>query len=336
MSVFKKIVSIFCSFSVVQASLAGSYTVQKGDTLSKIVAQNFRGRIYGRGGSLEKLLSQNPQIQNPNLIHTGSTLEIDSIPTLAQSAETQPDTEKIFVTNNEVPKEITTPENRFPAEASWLEQTRLSLSPIFGYRRFDSTQKISGASFTALSNLGHGFNLDWLQRWDDSNTITTSLGLKLMRYKFEVATNKALEGADQTYSKIYLSGSYHYGYEKQNAITATLGADREQTLRAVSETGVAIESVLLPSFELNHHLRVFRHKNLEAYWDAGLGTVLASNGDYATKTSLYLQTGVGIIYRKPWGSLESSINYRNLDLGVENGSQITRDLAIILGVGFDL
>lgn len=45
------------------------YTVKRGDTLSHIVKRNFpNDKLYGNQGKLAEVLSQNPQIKNPNII----------------------------------------------------------------------------------------------------------------------------------------------------------------------------------------------------------------------------------------------------------------------------
>lgn len=320
--------SIFCSFSVVQIVLAASYVVKQGDTLSTIADKNFEGRVYGRNGSLSKLISFNPQITNPNIIVVGQSIELGENLSSDQSlAEVQ----KVPDQPNDSSVET---KERLPAEESWTEQTYLRLSPIFGYRRIDST--IGANSATALSNLGYGINLDWQQRWDDTGIWKTSLGLKAMGHKFEVSDNKTLSDANQMYSKIYLSGAYNYGSTKEHFLSAILGAQREQVLVATSDSELGIESVLLPSLEVYSRHRILNHKSLSAYFDASLGLVSSSSGTINTKTSVYWQTGLGLSYKRRWGTIESGINFKNLNLSLESGDQTTKDFGIILGVGFDL
>ena len=330
MNLFRRLVSIFCCFSVVHTTLAASYVIKRGDTLSGIAHRNFSGKVYGKNGSLAKILDLNPQIKNPNLIFVGQSIELENaIPTqqmanvpqvLEQAKQPQSKTDEF--------------KDRLPAEESWTEQTYLRLSPVFGYRRMDST--IGSSSATALSNLGYGLNLDWQQRWDDTNTWRTSLGLKAMSYKFEVSDNKTLSDANQIYSKLYLIGAHHYGATKDHFLSASVGVDREQVLAASSSTELSIESALLPSLEINSRHRILNFKALSAYFDAGLGSVFSSSGSVDTKTSIYWQTGLGISYNRAWGVIESGINYKNLDLSLENGDQTTKDFGVILGVGFDL
>ncbi|MDC1175529.1 LysM domain-containing protein [Bacteriovoracaceae bacterium] len=302
--------------------------LKQGDTLSTIAHRNFEGRVYGQNGSLSKLISFNPQIKNPNIIIVGQSIELGETLNPDQSLAKVP----------EAPEQLTVPstetKDRLPAEESWAKQTYLRLSPVLGYRRIDST--IAGSSATALSNLGYGLNLDWQQRWDDTGTWRTSLGLKVMSYNFEVSDNKTLSDPSQMYSKLYLSGSYHYGEAKEHFLSAALGIDREQILAASSGSDLGIESLLVPSLELYSRHRILNHKSLSAYFDAALGSALSSSGTVNTKTSIYWQTGLGLSYKRAWGTVESGINFKNLDLSLENADQTTKDFGIILGVGFDL
>jgi hypothetical protein len=110
--------------------------------------------------------------------------------------------------------------------------------------------------------------------------------------------------------------------------------DREQTLMALSQSELIIESVTAPSLELTHRLGILEHRNLGAYWEIGAGTILASDND--TKTGLYFQTGLGVKYKKSWGNLNSSVHYKDLDLPIKNGNQTTQDVGIIFSMGIDL
>ena len=55
------------------------YTIQKGDTLSGIAQR--------QGTTVNELLKLNPNITNPNLIHTGNQLNLASQPQMAQTAQ---------------------------------------------------------------------------------------------------------------------------------------------------------------------------------------------------------------------------------------------------------
>ena len=52
-------------------TVPSTYKVKKGDTLSGIAARN--------GLTLDQLLALNPQIKNPNLIHTGDEITLYDI-----------------------------------------------------------------------------------------------------------------------------------------------------------------------------------------------------------------------------------------------------------------
>lgn len=70
------------------------YRVRAGDSLSHIAVHHVEGpeALYGPGGKLERLLKQNPQIKNPDLIFPGDkiTLSLEPSPLEAPSFEREP------------------------------------------------------------------------------------------------------------------------------------------------------------------------------------------------------------------------------------------------------
>lgn len=62
---------------VAQSSMAGSYTVKKGDTLGQITLDHKGGPVWGEAGTLKTIMRLNPQIRNPNLIYPRQVIHLD-------------------------------------------------------------------------------------------------------------------------------------------------------------------------------------------------------------------------------------------------------------------
>jgi hypothetical protein len=91
----KILVSLLCLLSMSLAS-ASDYTIKKGDTLSKIALLSFGNPVYGRKGSLAKVLKMNPHIKNMHRIWSGQHLNL----------EIEEDVQRSVVTTHDYSSEI--------------------------------------------------------------------------------------------------------------------------------------------------------------------------------------------------------------------------------------
>ena len=82
-NIFTRIFICTVSMAAVPTAWALNYVVQSGDSLSVVAQKYFHGKVYGRHGSLAKLIQQNPQFAaNPDKIYVGQTV---TVPTETQS-----------------------------------------------------------------------------------------------------------------------------------------------------------------------------------------------------------------------------------------------------------
>lgn len=72
----KIFITLLCLLYVSLAS-ANDYTIKKGDTLSKIALLSFGNPVYGKHGSLAKVLKMNPHIKNMHKIWSGQHLNLE-------------------------------------------------------------------------------------------------------------------------------------------------------------------------------------------------------------------------------------------------------------------
>lgn len=79
--------------STATSAWAGSYTVRRGDTLSKIAQRELGGPIYGSDGSLSRLAELNPVLMSrPDFLKPGQTIDLgDDRGALAAKTEAMPE-----------------------------------------------------------------------------------------------------------------------------------------------------------------------------------------------------------------------------------------------------
>ena len=150
---------------------ADSWTVRHGDTLSELAAKHFGRPIFGDSGSLNKLLQLNPNIQNPNLIRVGESLQLPTAPEVV--------TPPVAAETPEAPVTPLRPEPSGPVESA--DAGALEVSPSGGvdnlfYKSSGGFGSSSATKAGAYLGLGAAYTRrDW--RYD--------LGAQVSRFKLE-------------------------------------------------------------------------------------------------------------------------------------------------------
>lgn len=75
----KILVNLFCSLGVINQGFAETYTVKRGDILSQVLYDKNLKPIYGKDGTLLKVVELNSELKNSkgNIIHPGMVLNLD-------------------------------------------------------------------------------------------------------------------------------------------------------------------------------------------------------------------------------------------------------------------
>ncbi len=87
--------SIYCMGLAVFAGLTASawaytYVVKKGDVLSRVVHELVPGQVWGKHGSIKKVIALNPHVKNPDFIFPGDKIKIEAVENIV-SEETNTD-----------------------------------------------------------------------------------------------------------------------------------------------------------------------------------------------------------------------------------------------------
>lgn len=219
-------VIILAGFSF--AVLGLQYEVKSGDVLSVIAHKNFEGEVYGRRGSLMRLLELNPGLRdNPDLIFPGQKLilqasnkEIASPKTKINQRATNSGVETSATKEANKKKLSNKPSGRKFAiqrvptstdmnEAGETESVKVknrystvSLIPNLSYFRFSGIDTSNNAKARLYSSESFGVDLSWKQHW--SSAFATSIELQYQGYELQETSSRSLSEASVTTGRIGL------------------------------------------------------------------------------------------------------------------------------------
>ena len=205
MSRFWKLFIFAISILAVPSAFAILYTVKKGDVLSKIAQSHIEGPVYGKSGSLNRILKQNASIKDPNVLYAGQTIELEDLArfpakeTPTPPPETNGDT-TAEVKNSEAPTVDT-------SAATQTTEKELVLAAHASYgaamMNFSQTGAFGSINGTSLS----------LNRSDvevSGKLENFSGDLEFSRYSIAMGTDTANTSSkqDQSFDEFSLKGGY--------------------------------------------------------------------------------------------------------------------------------
>jgi LysM repeat protein len=217
------------------SAFALSYVVKKGDILSRIAQKKIAGPIYGKGGSLQKLLELNPKIKNPNLIFVGDRIQIPyEQPSFADStpASTPP-----------VSRASAAESEKIETDASFKAHHRpFEISISAGNSYFTSTDKLNNSKAGVASNINFGASAVYVQNISGLLHLKGKIALEHQSYN-PIDTRTLINS-----NRIYLD--YGLGLLMLHNIDLiselTVGMQARPLLRTNSSTSLIIDAVSIP------------------------------------------------------------------------------------------
>ena len=304
-----------------------TYTVNQGETLSEIAYRNFPDapRLYGRGGKLEKLITLNPQLADPNFILIGQTLRLvnsteeTKVREVSQAEPTVPVEVPVATAapiavekpvEKVVEKPIEKPAQTLPQTAPAAvvvephEPAKLTFNSSLGfsYFRIDAKDKTSNATSNFLSSFVPELSIGIAQPISPELSFVSQIKYKL------VSMEPLTTGQDVSHSDNLTSLSA--GIQKNNANGSshfTLGSRSIFFVRSTSVTSYRLDSVSIPFATLGFSRNFYEYKSTRFAAGADL-TYLA-----ATKYLSYnIKPGFGYLLKA-----ESISSFARFDLGQE-------------------
>lgn len=295
----------------------GTYTVSLGETLSEIAYRNFPElpRLYGHGGKLEKLISLNPQLADPNFILIGQTLRLGNSseikvrevsqaePTVPVEITTAPPPPAAAV-EKPVEKVVATEMLQVPAVVSTQEQSKLTFNSSLGfsYFRIDAKDKLSNATSNFLSNFIPELSIGIAQPVSPELSFVSQVKYKIVNME-PLTTGQSISYADNLTSlsaglmKNNVNGSAHF----------TLGSRSILFVRSTSTTSYRLDSVSIPFASLGFSRNLYSYKSTRFALGADL-TYLSA----AKYLSYNIKPGFGYLLKA-----EAISSFTKFDLGQE-------------------
>jgi hypothetical protein len=213
-----------------------TYTVQEGDTLSHHVAGVLiPGPVWGKNGSLKKILRLNPGIKDPNHLVPGDQINLGDLYS------------GTFVQAIRAPaEEPLTQQELIPP--TFKRESHLSLSPSYAMTTLSATDPSTGSTSTFASELALGINVRYFQDWTPK--FQSFIGLNLGEVVFEPPTNSSiiLDNRSQIMSGVSFGGNFVLSPDFQ--LTTTVKYQKELFARSISTSEVTVDAVSLPEFEV--------------------------------------------------------------------------------------
>lgn len=349
MNLLRKVVSIFCCISVVQPAFAASYVVKQGDTLSTIAHRNFEGRVYGKNGSLNKLISLNPNLTNPDQIYPGQMLNLSKDELILGHA----DASKVKIEDSM--KQKSDPQNgalspdeksrtfaqfqdnrQTASEANADEYSSFQITAGLGQSRLDSTDSSTNAKSVLGSTFSPQIEAKWTQHW--ASGLRTFLGAGVKKESFQTTSSThTLSGENPVLTNFEL-GAAVWSTPSFN-LDLSLGLESFSFFRATSSTQLTFDRVSTPvvGAEVSYKFlqsRVFSLSTVAAakYLMGSSQSSYDVNSGYGYDLGLILEHA-GEARKNPFfgGLVYSSIN-QNTSISTQN----YKSAAVVFGFRFDV
>lgn len=190
------LLSIFLIFNV---EAHETYLIERGDTLSGIVQDNTsseNGPLYGEEGRIHKILSINPQVENPNIIYVGKSLYLrKSIESVVPNEMAE---ENVNVKPGSKDEEVKDERNLVSNKKS---EDRWSLNIDYGLKHFNYEQAGDFGPAEFGVNVFHVLNIGSRYRY---KSYSVSLNFNNRNVKYEARGQKS----SKTMNSFELMGGY--------------------------------------------------------------------------------------------------------------------------------
>lgn len=167
------------------AGPAQEYVVRQGDTLSQIAQRLLPElRVYGKHGSVAKLLALNPHLREPDVIAVNERIAFPATKRLVSSKEAA--AESIVKKPEDSPEQIS------------AGSSVLTLGSYFYYSTTQGRDLSSAADATLVSKLNKGLSLAWAQHWSPRVSTILFGGVAREEYAASGSSSSAIHDGKQT------------------------------------------------------------------------------------------------------------------------------------------
>lgn len=257
----------------VDESLAATMVVKTNMTLSEIAQQTFSGRIWGRNGSLAKLIALNPKVKNPNLIFPGQIINLGTPDTTPETnPETNPEPIAAILAEEKTEPVMTPIEDRVVASNEGSPLREILFTPKVFYSALNSKDKTTGDNAEIPSTLNFGVRLDYLQKWTEQFSAYGFFGVK--QIEWEKIDDRSLSGAKGNYSEFGLG--LRYTKDPSKYFFTELSYAQDPFFRAKNATELVVERRARPNLSVGGDLRLIQRDPFSLHFGGQVGYLASS------------------------------------------------------------
>lgn len=255
------------------------HVVRHGDTLSQIAQDNLRGRVYGRRGSLAKLLTLNPKLDQNGHIIVGQKIRLG---TDAQPGWRESHMTPVAANENSHPRTPASEDGRLTTAAqgqtpeATVPSGPVALAPIqcaaptesqsdidhgaeftvgYQFTTLQSTDGTSGATATLITDRDLNVGAAWKQVWTSGFRSFAAFNVRNVDFSAPTSSTKSLTNPSQTLLGLQMGVDHQIGERLQ--LKYSLGYGNQLFMHAVTANSLSVDSVAVPSAALAAHLRFF-------------------------------------------------------------------------------
>tara|TARA_B110001454_G_scaffold28073_1_gene27430 strand:+ start:17211 stop:18230 length:1020 start_codon:yes stop_codon:yes gene_type:complete len=322
------LVILFCLLGITILGIADTYTVKRGDFLSKILYKKKLTPVYGKFGTLQKVVGINSQLKasNGNIIYPGMRLNLkisDVAPPIVVTAD-----QISAPTKQSEPLEIS---KRTLASDNFLSRSDISLYGISEFVRIKASDSASGASATLLSDAGTGYRFSWGQNWTENLRSSLSYQSVTIAIQDSSSTTKSLTNKVNTLTSYEIG--LDYKYTPNLKFINSLSYSESLVSRSANSSTIAIEKFLTPSLSAGIEYRIHQIDTLSLRAFATLRAVFPSKQEnYDSKFGLGKKIGIGLNDSLGTFKIDGELYFQNTDLKMEGAGYDQSSLGIMIGI----
>lgn len=289
------------------------YTVQRGDTLSRIAKKFVAGRAYGKNGSINKIISLNPNVKDADLILVGRTIIVAdprSDGDAGDALRPAPATARSQGATGAQPAALSN-------DLDKADFAHFVVTGSLYFSEIQSKDKSSAAKATFASKPNSGVSVAWLQNW--SERFVTGMHAQVRKESYEPSVSiRKLKNASHWLAGFELSGTY--SLSSRNTISLASGFDQELMPRVI--TGLAdieLQTVLVPKTNLGVSHMLIKRRTLAFSLDGGAIVKMPSRGgERNSKTSVGYDAGMHFSQTLESSEIGSKIMYAQYSLTTDH------------------
>ena len=224
------------------SSSAQTYTVKPGDTLSHHIAGvNIPGPVWGKKGSLKKILKLNPNVKDPNRLMPGQTLNLNGLILL-------PPGPAPLITPTPKPIEVleTPPrETPLPEVSTFLKpRSFFMIAPFYGQANLIDTDLTTIAGATIATQYQAGMHLGLIHTWNDR--WSSSATFKFRTVSFQPGGSVAF--LQKTMSTFGFELGSTFALSSKLKLSLNVTEQKEFFIATATESSIAVDAIYVPTF----------------------------------------------------------------------------------------